>query len=217
MYRTPIGASTRHRFLNGYGMLTGAIAGVMICDFWLIRRASLDVHSLYRVRRRARCHEAASRSSVARGGKARSGKARDATCDGERAESPAPSLPCGHGVLEAEHTVEMVGEGEGGGRGEGEGSGGGEGVGEGGGGGEGEGATVTPCGDDAAGIDGVNWRAFVAVCVATAPLLPGFLSDLGVAHVSVGWRSVYEVSVFTAFALAALVYWVCERVAPRPH
>lgn len=92
-------------FLNGYGMLTGAIAGVMICDFWLIRRASLDVHSLYRVRRRARCHEAASRSSVARGGKARSGKARDATCDGERAESPAPSLPCGHGVLEAEHTV----------------------------------------------------------------------------------------------------------------
>ncbi len=25
-------------FLNGYGMVTGAIAGILITDFWLVRR-----------------------------------------------------------------------------------------------------------------------------------------------------------------------------------
>jgi len=34
-------------FLNGYAIVTGAIAGVIVGDFWLVRRAHLDLDSLY--------------------------------------------------------------------------------------------------------------------------------------------------------------------------
>lgn len=35
-------------FLNGYALVTGAVAGVLLTDFWLIRGARLDVAELYR-------------------------------------------------------------------------------------------------------------------------------------------------------------------------
>lgn len=34
-------------YLNGYGVITGAIAGVLLCDFWLVKRRVLDVEKLY--------------------------------------------------------------------------------------------------------------------------------------------------------------------------
>lgn len=34
-------------WLIGYGVLMGAIGGIMICDYWLIRRQTLDVPALY--------------------------------------------------------------------------------------------------------------------------------------------------------------------------
>ena len=35
------------RFLAGYSMVTGALFGIMVCDFWLVRRRQLSVASLY--------------------------------------------------------------------------------------------------------------------------------------------------------------------------
>eukprot|EP00929_Paragymnodinium_shiwhaense_P073405 TRINITY_DN3738_c6_g1_i2.p1 TRINITY_DN3738_c6_g1~~TRINITY_DN3738_c6_g1_i2.p1 ORF type:complete len:603 (+),score=111.05 TRINITY_DN3738_c6_g1_i2:118-1809(+) len=35
-------------YLNGYAVITGAIAGVLICDFWIVRRGELDLKKLYR-------------------------------------------------------------------------------------------------------------------------------------------------------------------------
>ena len=36
-------------WLGGYGSLLGAIAGVMIADYWIVRRRQLDIADLYRV------------------------------------------------------------------------------------------------------------------------------------------------------------------------
>lgn len=34
-------------FLNGYAIVTGAIAGVLLSDFWVLKRGALDVKALY--------------------------------------------------------------------------------------------------------------------------------------------------------------------------
>jgi len=34
-------------FLNGYGMVTGALAGVLLSDYWILRRQHLDMDELY--------------------------------------------------------------------------------------------------------------------------------------------------------------------------
>lgn len=34
-------------FLNGYGMVTGALAGVLLSDYWILRRQQLDMKELY--------------------------------------------------------------------------------------------------------------------------------------------------------------------------
>lgn len=43
--------STQNRFvltfLSGYGMVTGALAGVMLSDYWILRRRHLDMKDLY--------------------------------------------------------------------------------------------------------------------------------------------------------------------------
>ena len=127
-------------FLGGYGMLTGAIAGIMISDFWLLRRGTLDVEALYELPRRQKDD---------RGG-------------------------------------------------------------------------IDPV---RAGVERINWRAFVAVALAVAPLLPGFIHDLRRADNStepaggIGgfWAGLYDMSVFAAFATAGGVYTACECAFKRPH
>lgn len=34
-------------FLNGYGMVTGALAGVLLSDYWIVRHQQLDMKELY--------------------------------------------------------------------------------------------------------------------------------------------------------------------------
>ena len=124
-------------FLNGYGMLTGAIAGIMISDFWLLRGGVLDVDALYELPRRRKDD---------------------------------------HGGIDSART----------------------------------------------GVERMNWRAFVAVALALAPLLPGFVHGLWQADstdaggdIGSFWSGMYEMSVFVAFLMAASVYLLCECMFKR--
>jgi hypothetical protein len=44
-------------WLVGYSGLLGPVAGIMICDYFFIRKTELDVNSLYHTRRRLLLHE----------------------------------------------------------------------------------------------------------------------------------------------------------------
>jgi len=44
-------------WLVGYGSLLGPIAGIMVVDYWVVRRRELDVPDLYRTARPLRRHE----------------------------------------------------------------------------------------------------------------------------------------------------------------
>jgi len=125
-------------FLGGYAMLTGAIAGVMMIDFWIIKGGELDVAALYVIPGTS---------------------ASDSQSDSEAQQQPK----------------------------------------------------VHP----AKGIEAWNWRAFAAVAVAVAPLLPGFLDELTGRHLSSVWTDLYRVSLIASFLIGAGVYYGCEVASPR--
>ena len=113
-------------------MFTGSIAGVMLTDFWLLRRAVLDVPALYVRPARGCC-----------------------ACDSATAEGK--------------------------------------------------------------GAPGANWCAFVAVGVAVAVCMPGFVTTLlppapgGTPAIGVFLTGVYRLSWFWAVGVSAIIYYVLER------
>ena len=44
-------------WLGGYGGALGSVAGVLIVDYWMLRKTELDLRSLYSSRRRVSLHE----------------------------------------------------------------------------------------------------------------------------------------------------------------
>jgi NCS1 family nucleobase:cation symporter-1 len=59
---------------------------------------------------------------------------------------------------------------------------------------------------------GFNWVAMLALVVAVAPLVPGFLASLKVMSPSELFLKIYQWSWFVSFLLAAFVYWAGMRV-----
>jgi nucleobase:cation symporter-1, NCS1 family len=127
-------------FLSGYASVTGAIAGVLLTDFWVLRKGVLELEQLYRPSRCWEKHRARASSS---------------------------------------DTYE-------------------------------DGATwLSSLGAD------FNWRALVAVAAACAPCVPGFIGTLPGCEAGPVATVIYSMSWFVSLALAALLYWLFNTVAPR--
>jgi NCS1 family nucleobase:cation symporter-1 len=107
-------------FLVGYSSVTGAILGIMVCDFYALRRCELDVPQLYSI------------------------------------ETDGPYYF----------------------------------------------------------FHGFNLRASAAMAIGIAPCIPGFLAQLGGPDVSEGWKQVYAVSWFVAFAVSFVAYGVASVAFP---
>lgn len=58
---------------------------------------------------------------------------------------------------------------------------------------------------------GFNLRAMVALVMAIAPNVPGFLGTIGVVAVGAFWMNVYHYAWFIGFAVALVVYYVLMR------
>lgn len=63
---------------------------------------------------------------------------------------------------------------------------------------------------------GWNWRAYAAYVIGIIPVLPGFLSSVGVKGISVGYQRFYYFALPVGIVLGMVSYWAINLWMPPP-